>query len=629
MKRIRSAVLLLSVLVPASIAVAAPPAPVSSPKGLYDAAMVAAKAGNYSRAIDLCRETLKLSPDVGPVWATLARLLSEQKRHTEAIVASQKAVVLSPKNAPFRADLANFYLRAGKRAEAEANARKALALDSKNDVALTTLATCLLAERRDKEAIPFLERLLTVRGGNDLAVSQTVIATYRRSGNNVGAMNSAKAFAKKNPKDPERVLTIIYLALANNDRPSTQTYIAVLEKLAPKSPLPDYFRGRLALADTTKSDMDRLRIGEQFFEKAVKRSPNEPILRAQLGYSQLGQNTPEKFDAARTNLTAALLYGNHDPNARRGLALVAEKQNFWDDAAAQYEALLKITPEDNDSRRRYAGVLLSGDRKEEAFRQFYELASRLPNDTRYLKELASFFMVDKQYAKARGAYAQALERNPDDTDSMLGIAQCFVNENKKPEARDAFERTIKENPKLETAYLLLAQLYLDDGADKESLQTLERLMAAVPDSNAGRWLLIERYIGQKKDADALREIGKLTLKSNDPNRTRYRLATGNLYLARERWADAISEFERLLSEEPENPEIAVTLADAYTKAGRKAEADDLYGKSAKLAESILFRSPGDQGARIVLRRARKALNTPDAAESFLKKLDESGIRNGR
>jgi tetratricopeptide (TPR) repeat protein len=590
--------------------------------------VVAAKSGDYARAISLCRETLKKSPDAAPVWATLGRLLSDTGRFTDAVAAARKAVALSPKFAPFHADLSDFLLRGGRRAEAMVSARKALSIDPRNDVALTTLATCHLAERRFKEAIPLLTRLQAVRGGKDRGVSRTMVDAYRRAGDNAGAMRSAKAFANKTPKDAESVLSVIYLALALEDRVTTAAYIPRLEKLAPKSPLPDYYRGLLALSDATKPSQERLQNGERFFQKAVDRSPNEPILRAQLGYAQLGQGK-EKRGEARSNLTAAVMYANHDPVARRGLALVGEQEVFWEDAAAQYEALLKITPNDDDSRRRYAGVLLSMGRKEEGYRQFYTLATRLPKNTVFLKELASFFTQEKQFAKARTAYEQALERDPRDAAAMLGIAQSYASEKKKKEARDAFERVLQADPKNETAYLLLAQLYIDDGADAQALRTLERLLVAVPESNAGRWQLIERYIVAKKDVEALAEIAKLTLRQGDPNRNRYRLAVGNLHLTRGRWKEAASEFERLTLEEPENPDFFVALAEAFVKGGQKSDADANFAKAVRLAEAALVKTRGgDRDARAALIHARGAQNNREAATSFLKTLDESGAREG-
>ncbi|MBC7809321.1 MAG: tetratricopeptide repeat protein, partial [Akkermansiaceae bacterium] len=360
MKRFRSAVLLLSALIPASFAVAAaPPAPVADPRALYEAATVAANAGDYPRAVALCRQALKVSPEAAPVWATLGRFLSKQLRHNDAIAAAQKAVALSPKFAPFRADLGNFYLQAERRVEAAVSAQKALSLDPRNDIALTTLATCRLAERRDKEAIPLLTRLQSVRGGKNRAVSQMLLATYRRVGDLAGALRSAKAFAAKTPGDAGSVLRGGQIAVENRGQVSTQQYAAKLKTLAPQSPLPDYYLGLLALSDPTKSPIDRFQNGERLFQKAVDRSPNETFLRAQLGYAQLGQVSDDdlgkgKIAAARTNLTAAVLYENHDPVSRRGLAMVAEKERFWEDAAMQYEAVVKITPGDNESRRRYA-----------------------------------------------------------------------------------------------------------------------------------------------------------------------------------------------------------------------------------------------------------------------------------
>ena len=627
----------LSVLLAAPVAAVAAPPPASKTAALYDAALAAARAGDPVRAAALCRATLKLSPNAAPVWATLAGLLAGRMQHADAIAASRKAVALAPKSAPFAADLSDIYLRAGKRADAEATASRALALNPRNDTALSVAATCRLSTRRDKEAIPFLTRLLAVRGGRDRAVSQNLVAAHVRTGDNRGALTAAKAFAAQSPGDAEALLAVVDLATQIGDRETATVYVAKLAQVVPKSPLPAYYRGRIALLDPAKPLGERYALAEKSFQNAVNAAPAEATLRVQLGFAQLAQTDGlkgaariAKIAAARTNLVAAVLYDNHDPAARRGLALVAEQEGYWSDAATQYDALLRVTPDDTAARRRYAGVLLSAGRKPEAYQQFYELAIRLPGDTVYLKELASFLLFDKDHVKARGVYGQVLERTPGDADALVGIGRCYADDGKPRQARDAYEAAITADPVRETPYLLLAQVQINDGdSDADAVATLERLLLAVPGSQAGRWQLIERYVRAKRDTDARREIGKLTLTKGDPQRNRYRLAAGNLRMVREHWADAVADFETIAADEPDNAEVLFALAGAYTKANRTGDAATVYEKIATVAQVRLTNSATDADARAALVRARAAQNKPDAATAFLKQLDAAAQNGGR
>ncbi|MBC8141318.1 MAG: tetratricopeptide repeat protein [Armatimonadetes bacterium] len=263
-------------------------------------------------------------------------------------------------------------------------------------------------------------------------------------------------------------------------------------------------------------------------------------------------------------------------------------------------------------------MLLSAGRKPEGYAQFYELATRLLQDTLHLKELASFYLDDKNYAQARATYGQILERAPGDTDAFVGMGQAYAEDGRFPQARDAYRAAIVSAPRRELAYLLLAQLYINDGeTDAEAIATLEELLKALPGSQTGRDQLIERYIRAKRDDDAKREIGKLVLQKGDPNRNRYRLALGNLLMVREKWTEAVTEFERIDDEEPGNPVAILALAGAYIKAGRATDAAIAYEKAAVAAESALRQNSRDQDVRNALIQARTAQKNPGAATDFL------------
>ncbi|MBC8141319.1 MAG: tetratricopeptide repeat protein [Armatimonadetes bacterium] len=309
----------------------------------FNAALNAARMGDAVRAIALCRAALKESPRAAPIWATLAGLLSEQGYAADAVAASRKAVALEPKDPAFLANLSDFLLRAGESDAAEKTARRALAINPKSDTALSALVSCYLTTRRDADAIPLLMRLQTVRGGQDRAVAQNLIAAQLRVGDRNGALATAQKFATFTPADPEAMLAVVDLATQAGNVAVAEKYIARLAKIAPKSPLPAYYRGRLALTETGKPPVARLATAESALRKAVSLAPKEAMFRVELGVvliTQAGNLTGAaqgaKLSAARTQLTAALMQENHNREARRALAVVAEGEKNWVDAAAQY-----------------------------------------------------------------------------------------------------------------------------------------------------------------------------------------------------------------------------------------------------------------------------------------------------
>ena len=586
---------------------------------LYTKAMAAAQAGDYAGAAALCRQVIRTVPTAAPVWGTLARLLALQQQLPDAISAARMAIRLSPKTVGYQADLSQYLMQFGNTAEAEAAAKQALALDPKSDPALSTLATCLMQAKHPADAIPILRRLQDVRGGTDRAVGQGLIAAQLQTGDVKGALASAKTLAAKRLTDAELWLGVADLGMRVDDAAAVKEATDKLVLFAPKSPLPYYYRGRLLFGDTKVPIANRFQRAEAQFQKAVNMAPGESIFRSQLGIAQALEGK-DHFTSARVNLNIALLQNNHDIVARRGLALIGERTADWDSAAVQYDALVRLAPNDDTARRRYAGVLINDHRRQEAYRQFWVLISHNPKDVVYLKELASYFLVDQSFADARSAYAQVLERVPNDPDGLLGSARCYAEEGDKKKAESFYLQTIERIPKKETAYLLLAQVYTDDGATADSIHILERLVAAIPDNNSGRLMLIERYITAKRDDDARREIAKLTLRKGDPNRTSYRLAAGNLMMVRQHYAEAAAEFARIADEEPNNADIALALADADSKAGKADDARTLYEKAAHLCEVTLLKDPSNGNVRASLVRARTAQGTPEKAAAFLRQI---------
>jgi serine/threonine-protein kinase len=75
-------------------------------------------AGDYDKAIEAEKETLRLDPSFGIAYGYLAQAYLEKGQFREAVEASQKNVSLEPGNLSRQAELASVYARAGRKQEA-------------------------------------------------------------------------------------------------------------------------------------------------------------------------------------------------------------------------------------------------------------------------------------------------------------------------------------------------------------------------------------------------------------------------------------------------------------------------------------------------------------------------------
>jgi len=76
-------------------------------------------AGEYDKAVEAAKETLRMDPSFGVAYGYLAQAYVEKGQFTEAIDAARNFVSLEPGDASRRGELAAIYGRAGKKKEAE------------------------------------------------------------------------------------------------------------------------------------------------------------------------------------------------------------------------------------------------------------------------------------------------------------------------------------------------------------------------------------------------------------------------------------------------------------------------------------------------------------------------------
>jgi len=126
-------------------------------ESLLKDAITAHQSGDYSSAIRLYQEYLKVRPDALDALSNLGAAWAHEGRFAEAMAAYNRALTIQPKNPQALVNLALAYYKTGRISEAREELEAALPLLPKNQQVTFLLADCNLRLGDYKKAIALLD----------------------------------------------------------------------------------------------------------------------------------------------------------------------------------------------------------------------------------------------------------------------------------------------------------------------------------------------------------------------------------------------------------------------------------------------------------------------------------------
>ncbi len=114
-------------------------------------------AGNYDKAVEAAKETLRLDPSFGIAYGYLGQAQVEKGQYEAAIESFRKNVSLEPANLARKAELANAYFRAGKQKEGEEIIEEFRHLEGKRYVSSYDWAMIYAGQRDKAQTMKWLE----------------------------------------------------------------------------------------------------------------------------------------------------------------------------------------------------------------------------------------------------------------------------------------------------------------------------------------------------------------------------------------------------------------------------------------------------------------------------------------
>ncbi len=218
-------------------------APDSAAAAQYEAALLLT-TGQESRAIALLQKTVTRFPNDTRVTLQLADLLMSHGRPGEAQRLLQALISKDPRSAPAYFALGRLYLTQHRMDAAVTQLQKALALRPAWQEAAITLAEALRISQGPTAALRSIQSFTASHPEASMA-RQYLASLYLRVGGVEQAYRIYQNLARQNPQDPEIALSLGLIDMDRQDWAGARQALHEALRLAPHSPAPVYYLGRL------------------------------------------------------------------------------------------------------------------------------------------------------------------------------------------------------------------------------------------------------------------------------------------------------------------------------------------------------------------------------------------------
>jgi tetratricopeptide (TPR) repeat protein len=580
--------------------------------------------GELDALIKTYQDRVAKDPKDGNAWMLLGLIESQRGRDSAAVAAFKAAEGCRADEALPSYYLGQALVLVGQpTAAAGAFERAVTRKASRNDLLeiYQALGRVYQRARRDEQALDVWNRLEKLFP-DDPRVQEQIASALAEESKFEPALVRYEALAKST-RDPFRKVRFKTEAAdlkvrLGRQEDALRDYEALLAGLDPESWLFREVRRKIEDVFTRNDDLAGL---TKYYERWVAKSPEDVDSMSRLGKALASQGRAAE---ARDWFDRALKLAPSTRSLRLALIEQLANERKFAEAAAQFEALAKLEPNNPDIVKERGKMLLrdnakpEADRKRAAAEVWRKLVEAKPDDPSTAAQVADFFrqggMVDDaislykkaielaptspQYREYLGEYYHTLKRPEDALATWRGIAsgpdrsaasqarlgEILAGFGYKSEAIDAFFEACKLDPGSYPPRLRLTELLL--GARRFDEAEVQ-LVAAEPlaENEERREEILTRRI--ELDEAAGRLAARLTTLSaevagpaaNDPSAWR-KLARYNEVSRKP--SDAVSAAEKAVALDGKSPSTRATLARLYEAGGRFADAAEAYPALASL-----------------------------------------------
>ena len=356
------------------------------------------------------------------------------------------------------------------------------------------------------------------------------------------------------------------------------------------------------------------------YGSAIGVKPEDPLayIKRAEAHKRQGNLVPaiEDLEAAQ-RLSSDVLLVSH-----RLADLYHETERF-DEAAAHYQKILSIDASEATVLYKLALVHFRAGRESEAIDALGRAAALRPAfwEAYYLRGAVFQALGETEEAEAdfrtalehttedlprqalidlylsTGDWQQAMELvqneidgNPGAAEPYLHLADVHAIAGRNAEAIESVGLALEQDPNLPAAYLRLGELWLSEAGLTGDLVALDKAVAALesvvkmdPENGRAALALGRAYLAMNDEARGFSELQRASRTTPVPAEA-HRLL-GDLYRARENYAEAITAYHVFLRLRGDNAAVLERLGDTYLELANAAMAAETYLRLASLEPS--------------------------------------------
>jgi Flp pilus assembly protein TadD len=267
---------------------------------------------------------------------------------------------------------------------------------------------------------------------------------------------------------------------------------------------------------------------------------------------------------------------------------------FATQAIDAYKKAYALDPKSPVIGERLAEMYWKAQRVHEAVTEAQELLKRDPNDLQtrrllgriYLRSLGDLTSSAQSEMAARAIeqYREVYRLDPTDSESALWLARLYRLRNEHDKAEEVLRGLLKQDPENEPAVEQLTQLLLDEGKSADAVLLLESITSRTP-SPALLDLLGDAYTQTHDLAKAEGAYRKAV--DLDPSELSHLRGLGQTLLAEEKFADALSVYQKLADLMPDDSDVYLRLAQIYRELHQLDHAEENLLKARQYAPGSL------------------------------------------
>ncbi|MGQ9861333.1 MAG: XrtA/PEP-CTERM system TPR-repeat protein PrsT [Thiobacillaceae bacterium] len=572
------------------------------PEVLITRAMMAVDAAQPEQALALINQALGQDAKRADLWMFKGDLKRQTKQTAEAQSAYRKALELEPANVPARIALALTHLEANALDAAADELREAAKIAPDNVMVRYLQALIDFRHERIPDAHAKLQQVLKLDPGF-LPGHLLIGAVNLALGNRNIAISHLTRVVDQVPGHPQ-ARKLLAIAMAKGGRLDEATRL-IADLKDSDDLLTLTLKGDIALR---KGDPASAR---RYLEQATALSPDNPNLQLALAKSRMAGGDQEGAIEA-LNRAAEL-----DTESTRPEVLLVQthlQAGRTAEAMAVIDRLQKARPRDPLPHNLRGIAHMVNKDVGRARASFAEALKLDPTFLPAVANLARMDLMDNDPRAARSRFEAVLARDAGNSSARIALANLALADKDERAYLDHLNKAKQANAKDPTAYYLLARYWLEKrdsakaiaearaGLDATGRGEFHEIMGkaylldadaiaaanafgkwveATPDNPMAHYHLAEAQQLNGATADALRSLDQALALA--PDLAQAIGAKATLLADSGRAGEGLRLATELQSKQPKSPAGFIAEAEILAKAGRHAEAGDVFVKAAELA----------------------------------------------